>query len=214
VRRRLEPVDEPERVAGGLRDGHHPPLHPDGVVAVLATAGLLGEGVEAGGGVGERGAGPGLDVAEGPSEARCAGTAHPLHLCRGLPQPLLRVARQLRAVLHRAAAAAADVGGAVARAVGANHQRRSRQQARAAPHASRAGDQRALAHARVLRRPARPPHEVHRHARGHLGGTRRRGRGEDEEDQEAGEQDKVAAARETHLLELLFAPLSFSLPET
>ena len=54
MRSRLEPVDERESVAGGLRDGDHPPLHPNGIavaVAALATAiaGLvLREGVEAG----------------------------------------------------------------------------------------------------------------------------------------------------------------------
>ena len=219
MRRRLEPVDERERVAGGLRDGDHPPLHPDGIVvavAALATAAavlVLREGVEAGGGVGERGASPGLDVAEGPSEARGAGAAHPLHLRRGLPQPVLRVARQLRAVLHRpaaAAAAAVDVGGAVARAVGAHHQRRPRQPPRAPTHARRAGDQRGLAHPWVLRRPARPPHEVHRHRRGGRGIRRRGGGGrDDDEDQEAGEQDKVAAARERHLYAVTRWPVAF-----
>jgi hypothetical protein len=154
VRRRVELVDEGEGVAGGLRDSQHPPPHGVPVIA---------EGVEAGVGVRERGAGPGLHVAEVPREPRPPGAAHPLHLRRRLPELRLRHARHLRAV----ASAAADVGGPVAGAVGTHHQRGARQAARATAHRACAGEQRALAHARVPRRPARPTHEVRRGHRAH-----------------------------------------------
>jgi hypothetical protein len=183
VRRRVELVDEGERVAGGLRDGHHPP--PDGV-HVPATA----EGVEARGRVGERGAGPCLHVAQAPRELPAPGAAHPLHLRRRLPEPRLRVARHLRAV----ASAAAEVGGPAARAVGSHQQRRTRQPTRAAAHRRRAGEKGALAHARVPRPPARAPHEVRRRNRAHrsllvLSGIRLRHAEEGEED-----RHKVEAA--------------------
>jgi hypothetical protein len=194
VRRRVELVDEGERVAGGLRDGHHPP--PDGV-HVPATA----EGVEARGRVGERGAGPCLHVAQAPRELPAPGAAHPLHLRRRLPEPRLRVARHLRAV----ASAAAEVGGPAARAVGSHQQRRTRQPTRAAAHRRRAGEKGALAHARVPRPPARAPHEVRRRNRAHrsllvLSGIRLRHAEEGEED-----RHKVEAAA-SH-------PLSLSLAE-
>uniref|UniRef100_A0A0A9A0Q9 Uncharacterized protein n=1 Tax=Arundo donax TaxID=35708 RepID=A0A0A9A0Q9_ARUDO len=199
VRRRVELVDEREGVAGGLRHGHHPPPH--GVLVVLAAGAIvgLGEGVEAGGGVGERGAGPDLHVAQAPREPRLPRAPHPLHLRHRLTQPLLRVAHQLRAVLNRAprgggaGASAAQVGGAVRRAVGAHDERGPRQAPRAAAHGGRTGEQGALADARVARGAAGAVHEVGRDARAHsrgghgLGIPRRRG-GQEEE---AGEQQKV-----------------------
>uniref|UniRef100_A0A0A9EYI7 Uncharacterized protein n=1 Tax=Arundo donax TaxID=35708 RepID=A0A0A9EYI7_ARUDO len=197
VRRRVELIDEREGVAGGLRHGDHPPPH--GVLATT-TRGVLGEGVEARGGVGERGAGPGLHVAQAPREPRPPRAPHPLHLRRRLPQPLLRVAHKLRAVLHRAPARdgpapAAEVGGAVARAVGADDERRPRQAPRAPAHGGRAGEQGALADARVGRGAAGAAHEVGRDARAHrrgglgLGLPRRRGGGGGEEEEEAGQQE-------------------------
>jgi hypothetical protein len=174
---RIEVVDEGEGVAGGLGDGAD--ALPEGV-DVDAGGGVGGEGVEAGGGVGERGAGPGLHVAQPPREPRAPRPPHPAHLRRRLPQPLLRVPQRVRAVPHRAAPAAAagalgraggaaapEVARAGARAVGADGERGLRQETRAAPHRGGLRHEAPLAHLRVPRRAARPPHEVRRRGRAH-----------------------------------------------
>jgi hypothetical protein len=95
ARRRVELVDEGEGVAGGLRDCQHP--LPHGVLLVPAIA----EGVEAGGGVHECDAGPGLHVAKAPREPWIPDVTHPLHLRRRLPELFLHITRQAEAAACR-----------------------------------------------------------------------------------------------------------------
>jgi hypothetical protein len=180
-------IDERERVAGDLRDLDD--LAPDGG----ARAGVDGAGreaVEAGVLVGERGAAPGLHVAEVPPERRRPRAAHPgaAHLLRRVAEVAHAVRQIVQAVSHgtcrrrrrrrsrpllrafavAGAAQAAHVRRRGARAVRAHRQRGARQLPRA-PRRRRPAVRRQalLAHRRVLRRAARLADEV--------AGCRRRG---------------------------------------
>lgn len=98
-------VDEGERVAGDLRDLDD--LAADGCArAGVDAAG--GEAVEAGVLVGERGAAPGLHVAEVPLERGRPGAGHPgaAHLLRRVAEVAHAVRQVLQPVPHGAAAAA------------------------------------------------------------------------------------------------------------
>ncbi|CAL9776302.1 unnamed protein product [Musa acuminata subsp. burmannicoides] len=170
---RLDSVHEGQGNAGDLRHLHH--TLADGGPDDRAS--VLGEAVEAGVGVGERGADPGLHVAEVPGEAGAPGAPQPPHLRHRLAELVDAVLHSLHAVFYgpgltgpRTGRRPPREGRGRPRLVHAHGEGGQRHPARAPADGQLVGREAALAEARVLRDPARRADEV--------AGAAHRGRGE------------------------------------